>query len=169
MSEIAVECLTLLINSCIHNENVPSFWKMSIVTKKVLTIFFEIQSAFDKIRHNGLLYKLAKIRLPHLIKCIYSFLKDRKFYVKVNGAISSIRIIKCGVTQAVVLSPTLFSIYINELPIRLINDSRMIIRKFSELFADDIAYVVIFKSEHRREVEHSTQKYFDELERWMNK
>ena len=99
--------------------------------KKALTIFFDIQSAFEKVWHNGLLYKLAKIRLLHYL-IISSFLNDPKFYVKVNGAISSIRIIECGVPQGAVLSPALFSIYINDLAIRLINDPRMIIQEFSE-------------------------------------
>ena len=54
--------------------------------EKVLTIFFDIGAAFDKVCHKGLLYKLIKLKIPnYIISWIYSFLDSRSFCVRVNN------------------------------------------------------------------------------------
>jgi hypothetical protein len=50
------------------------------------------------------------------IKLISSFLSNRKCSVSVEGEMSTPRIIKAGVPQGSVLSPTLFNKYINDMP-----------------------------------------------------
>ena len=46
-------------------------------------IFFDISKAFDKVRHDGLIYKLIKLEIPvYLIRFIRNFLSDRIFKVK---------------------------------------------------------------------------------------
>jgi hypothetical protein len=86
--------------------------------KKTLAVFFDIAGAFDKVWHQGLMYKLFMIKVPYyLIKIIANFLNGRTFCVKIEGVKSSIRIIQCGVPQGGVLSPTLFSIFINDIPV----------------------------------------------------
>ncbi len=53
---------------------------------KVFFIFFDIAGAFDKVYHNGLIYKLIKYKVPHyLIQILIDFLKDRKFNVQVGS------------------------------------------------------------------------------------
>ena len=39
--------------------------------KKVCAIFFDIASAFDKVWHNGLIYKLSKLSLPDYLVAWY--------------------------------------------------------------------------------------------------
>jgi hypothetical protein len=51
-----------------------------------------------------------------LIKLISSFLSNRKFSVSVEGEMSTPRIMKVGVPQGSVLSPTLLNMYINDTP-----------------------------------------------------
>ena len=42
------------------------------------TIFLDIEKAFDRVWHNGLMFKLAKLEAPpHLTRWAYNFLKDR--------------------------------------------------------------------------------------------
>jgi predicted transglutaminase-like protease len=46
--------------------------------------------AFDKIWHNGLIYKLHQLKIPNKIgNWIKEFLKNRRFCVKVNDFISN--------------------------------------------------------------------------------
>jgi len=47
-------------------------------------VVFDIAKAFDKVWHNGLIYKLHKIKIPKKMgQWIMNFLQDRKFRVKV--------------------------------------------------------------------------------------
>jgi hypothetical protein len=48
-----------------------------------------------------------------MIKLISSFLYNKKFFVSVEGEMSTPRIMKAGVPQGSVLSPTLFNMYVN--------------------------------------------------------
>ena len=109
--------------------------------KKVCCIFFDIESAFDKIWHNGLIYKLIKLKLPlYLIKWIESFLSQRTFKVKIGKYLTKSYNISCSTPQGTVLSPLLFSIYINDIPIFKLEKN-----KFSLLYADDLMYMIAFK------------------------
>ena len=50
------------------------------------TIFFDIASAFDKVWHKGLLYKLIKWNFPFYLICwIKEFIDRRYFSVRVNN------------------------------------------------------------------------------------
>jgi retron-type reverse transcriptase len=80
-------------------------------------VFLDIEKAFDTTWHPGLLYKLSKMHFStSLIKLISSFLSNRKFRVSVQGEMSTPREIQAGVPQGSVLSPTLYSLYINDGP-----------------------------------------------------
>ena len=57
--------------------------------KKVCGIFFDIASAFDKVWHKGLIYKLIKLNIPlHFVSWINNFLEDRSFTIKIDDFIS---------------------------------------------------------------------------------
>jgi hypothetical protein len=51
-----------------------------------------------------------------LIKLISSFLSERKFSVSVEGEMSTPRVMQAGAPQGSILSPTLFNMYINDIP-----------------------------------------------------
>jgi hypothetical protein len=60
----------------------------------MLTIYFDIASAFDKkkkkVWHNGLLYKMIELKFPnHLISWLREFLYNRVFCVRVETATTS--------------------------------------------------------------------------------
>ncbi|PNF28984.1 hypothetical protein B7P43_G15105 [Cryptotermes secundus] len=81
------------------------------------TVFLDIEKAFDTTWHSGLLYKSSKLQfLNSLTKLIGSFLSQRKFRVSVEGEMSTPREMQSGVPQGLVLSHTLFSLYINDAP-----------------------------------------------------
>jgi hypothetical protein len=131
---------------------------------ETLSIFFDIEKAFDKMWHQGLLYKFHQINLPYyLIRFLENFLSDRKFCVQVDEFCTGDFIIKCGCPQGAVLSPTLFSWYINDIPIRSVKNS-----EYTVLFADDLAFYTFYKK-MTVSIKNKIQDYLDELEKWANK
>lgn len=78
----------------------------------------DIEKAFDRVWHEGLLHKLMSSGLPtYLTKIIQSFLIDRFSYVMVNGQDSLPYKVPAGVPQGSPLSPYLFNFYINDTPV----------------------------------------------------
>lgn len=81
------------------------------------TVFLDIEKAFDRVWHEGLLYKMTKMNIsPNITKIIQSFLQNRTFSAKIDGAKSSPRSILAGVPQGSCLAPTLYLIYTNDIP-----------------------------------------------------
>ena len=96
----------------------------------VRTVFLDISKAFDKVGHQGLLYKLNQNGISgNLLETLTDFLKDRKQRVVWNGQNLSRKNIEAGVPQGSILGPLLFLIYINDLPDNLSTNVK--------LFADD--------------------------------
>jgi len=90
--------------------------KLADSRNKTCGVVFGIAKAFDKVWHNGLIYKLHKIKIPKKMgQWIMNFLQDRKFRVKVEEAVSELYSIETSVMQGSILSPILFSIYINDI------------------------------------------------------
>jgi hypothetical protein len=69
-------------------------------------VFFDIEKAFDKTWHLGLLYKLSELKIStSIIKLINFFLSQRIFRVSVEGELSTPRDIQTGVPQGSILFP----------------------------------------------------------------
>lgn len=84
--------------------------------KKVCVISLDIKKAFDCVSHPILLYKLFRFGLDFkTLKWFESFLEDRKQCVKEYNKFSELRDVIVGQPQGALLSPLLFSIYINDL------------------------------------------------------
>ena len=61
-------------------------------------MFLDISKAFDKVGHQGLLYKLNQNGISgNLLETLIDFLKDRKQSVALNGQNSSWENIQAGV------------------------------------------------------------------------
>jgi hypothetical protein len=116
-------------------------------------LFFDISKAFDKVWHNGLIYKLVMLKCPLYI---VNFLKDRKFQININGTLSDLADILCSVPQGSILSPLLFSIYINDISKRNISNSSE-----SLLYADDLATFFIYKKNGN--IENMINNYLKEI------
>lgn len=81
-------------------------------------VLLDLEMAFDCVWHEGLLHKLVINRTPTpLLGIIDSFLHGRKSFVCVNGKFSETYDVPAGVPQGSILSPHLFSIFVNDIPL----------------------------------------------------
>lgn len=71
-------------------------------------VFLDISQAFDRVWHDGLLYKIKKIFPNDIYLVLKSYLADRRCLVKYGEAVSTLFSIKAGVPQGSVLGPTLY-------------------------------------------------------------
>ena len=93
-------------------------------------VFLDISKAFDRVWHEGLLYKLHSYRISgSLLNLLRDFLSGRVQRVILNGKNSIWKLIKVGVPQGSILGSLLFLIFINDLPTSL--------ETVPKIFADD--------------------------------
>ena len=121
-------------------------------------LLFDLEKAFDKVWHHGLISKLRNFRLPlPLIRFIFHFLANRLTYVSINNHLSHPVFIHCGVPQGSALSPLLYLLYVADLPKLLQN-----VHVFQ--YADDTAILSTGKT--IQQINRSLQSAVDTFVHW---
>ena len=104
---------------------------------EVRTVSLDISKAFDKVWHEGLIFKLKQNDISGGLLRIFShFLSNRKQRVALNVQNSLWTNVHAGVSQGSILSLLLFLIYINDLLDNLTSNAK--------LFADDTSLFSVF-------------------------
>ena len=105
---------------------------------EVRSVFLDISKAFDKVWHEGLIFKLKQNSVGgNVINLLGNYLSSRKQRVVINGKTSEYFPVESGVTQGSVLGPLFFLIDINDLEIGI--NSKV------NFFADD---TMIYSVDH---------------------
>ncbi|CAG5015556.1 unnamed protein product [Parnassius apollo] len=131
-------------------------------------VFLDIEKAFDRVWHTGLLYKLdVQTSIPPaILRLVASFLEGRKFYVCIEDAESAIKTITAGVPQGSCLSPALYAAYTNDIPTLAGHLHEWEDDVELALFADDSAY---FTSSRRAHIAAARmQRLLDLLPPWLD-
>ncbi len=98
-------------------------------------VFCDCSKAFDRVWHQGLLFKLQQSGITgKLLNWLRNYLEDRKQCVVLNGMKSEPKSINAGVPQGSILGPIMFLIYANDIP--------TILESSTKLYADDTSLYV---------------------------
>ena len=80
-------------------------------------VSLDVAKAFDSVRIDGLLYNLTLLNFPsYIVHTIPSYLRGRTFEAPFQTATSSRRGMRARVAQGGLISPVLFSLYVNDMP-----------------------------------------------------
>ena len=123
------------------------------------TVFLDVAKAFDTVWVDGLVYRLTVLNFPsYLVRIIISYLRGRTFEASFQTAASTRRGMWAGVAQGGLISPVLFSLYVN--------DMHILYRHVElALYADDTA--IIDTSRKPKLLVSYLESYLSHLERWL--
>lgn len=123
-------------------------------------VFLDVEKAFDKIWIIGLIHKQISFGIPDaLIHLIHSYLTGRQFVIHACNTYSTVRDILAGTPQGSLLGPTLFNLYMNDIP--------QTPHTFLSLFADDTA--ILSQGYNVSFILQALKIHLHELENWFSK
>ena len=122
-------------------------------TVDVRGVFLDLSKAFDKVWHDGIIFKLKAYGVEgELLSLLKNYLENREQSVALNGHTPEWRKIMSGIPQGSALGPLLFLIYINDLL-----DG---INSLCKIFADDTS---LFSKVY--DIHKSASNFNDDLEK----
>ena len=127
-----------------------------------LTVWIDMEKAFDKVWKDGLRLKLHKSGVTgRMYQWISQYLNNRKARVHVNGSYNRKKTLREGVPQGGVLSPTLFLVFINDIVAELPRKVQ------GAIYADDLA--IWCSEEYLSTAQYRLQEGLKVLESWTKR
>ncbi|KAL4090171.1 hypothetical protein QTP88_025070 [Uroleucon formosanum] len=145
-------------HSTIHQINRSTDSIASALEKKqyCTAAFLDVAQAFDRVWHDGLLYKLKKILPPTFYLFFKSYLHERQFAVRYRSSLSDQSEIQAGVPQGAIAAPLLFNIFIADQP----TSTNTLVAEY----ADDKA--IISTHENPLIASNMLQNHLTQIESW---
>ncbi|MEL7520288.1 MAG: reverse transcriptase family protein, partial [Cyanobacteria bacterium J06553_1] len=133
--------------------------------EKTCLVLYDLERAFDRVWHDGLLLKLLGTGVCRtLMRWLQAWLSNRLYRVRVEGVWGRTKAFQAGLPQGSVLSPLLFLVYINDLVERLAGGGLGV-----SAFADDLAVWATGRGveEGRRRVQWATDVVGEWCKEWL--
>jgi hypothetical protein len=121
--------------------------------------FLDVEQAFDRVWHEGLLSKLKGILPSTYFLILKSYLSNRHYQVSQSNSMSSIHPMCAGIPQGSILGPILYTIYTADIPT---HPSTIL-----STFADDTCILSPHVDPHQ--ASESLQNHLQILEDWFRK
>lgn len=118
--------------------------------------FLDVSQAFDKVWHEGLIFKMSKVLPGNYCQLLESYISDRNFRVKDEETYSSYYHIHAGVPQGSVLAPFLYTLFTADIPVPK--------NSFIGTFADDTS--VMTSNSSQEEAVKELQNALDKINKW---
>ena len=129
--------------------------------KATLAVFIDLQRAFDKVWKDGLLVKLQRSGITgNMYRWTKSYLHNRRARVLVDGHCGRKVLLRQGVPQGGVISPTLFILFVNDLVQELPKGVH------AALYADDLA--LWCTEEYATTARYRMQTALNKVTEWAN-
>lgn len=119
--------------------------------------FLDISQAFDKVWHEGLLYKARKLLPINYYLLIKSYIQKRMFFVQEADEMSDLKSVRAGVPQGSVMGPILYILFTSDLP----QTENAVVGTF----ADDTAVLAVNKNPQI--ASNMLQTYLNTLCEWL--
>ena len=104
--------------------------------ESALVVLLDLEKAYDSVNIAKLMEKLTDWGLPqNLGRCLWNYMNDRFFAVRMDGEMSSIFNAVVGLPQGAALAPALFKAFVADFPVPA-NPAITVVQ-----FADDVAVV----------------------------
>ncbi len=130
--------------------------------------FVDLKKAFDTVWREGLLYKLLQLRVGgNFYTIIFDMYTKCKVSIKLTEGITESFISNIGVKQGCILSPTLFNVFLNDIPDIFHSDETSPVELNNKklnclMYADDIALV----STSKEGLQYCMNKLYDYCKQW---